>query len=62
MPRNISTSLLRSYDSWLPVACYLAVAAIISTVAVSFLKETKGIDLTSLDAAPNPIPRQTAAA
>ncbi|MDV3129054.1 MHS family MFS transporter [Mycobacterium sp. 21AC1] len=48
----ISTSLLRSYESWVPVACYLAVAAVISTVAVSFLTETKGIDLADLDARP----------
>jgi MFS family permease len=45
----ISTSLLRSYQSWVPIALYLSVAALISTVAVSFLTETKGIDLTSLD-------------
>lgn len=48
----ISTSLLRSYESWVPVACYLAVAAVISTVAVSFLTETKGIDLADLDTRP----------
>ncbi|MGV9801780.1 MFS transporter [Mycobacterium sp. NPDC003449] len=45
----ISTSLLRSYGSWVPVACYLAVAAVISTVAVGFLVETKGVDLAVLD-------------
>ena len=48
----ISTSLLRSYGSWVPIACYLSVAAVISTIAVSFLKETKGIDLASLDTKP----------
>jgi MFS family permease len=55
-----STSLLRSYESWVPIACYLAVAAVISTVAVSFLTETKGIDLTALDESPTALPRQTA--
>lgn len=45
----ISTSLLRSYGSWVPIACYLAAAAVISTVTVSFLTETKGIDLATLD-------------
>ena len=50
----ISTSLLRSYESWVPIACYLSVAAVISTIAVSFLKETKGIDLASLDSTAKP--------
>ena len=45
----ISTSLLKSYESWVPIACYLSVAALISTIAVAFLTETKGIDLTQLD-------------
>jgi MFS family permease len=48
----ISTSLLRSHDSWVPIACYLAVASVISTVAVSFLKETKGIDLAGIGTTP----------
>ncbi len=45
----ISTWLLKSYGGWVPIACYLSVAALVSTVAVAFLTETKGIDLTSLD-------------
>lgn len=45
----ISTSLLRAYESWVPIACYLSAAAMISTVAVCFLQETKGIDLAGLD-------------
>jgi MFS family permease len=45
----ISTSLLKSYGSWVPIACYLSIAALVSTVSVAFLTETKGIDLVSLD-------------
>jgi MFS family permease len=45
----ISTSLLKSSESWIPIACYLSIAALVSTIAVAFLTETKGIDLTTLD-------------
>lgn len=45
----ISTSLLQSYESWVPIACYLSAAALVSTIAVAFLSETKGIDLARLD-------------
>lgn len=45
----ISTSLLQSYESWVPIACYLSAAAVVSTIAVTFLNETKGIDLARLD-------------
>jgi MFS family permease len=45
----ISTSLLQSYESWVPIACYLSMAALISTIAVAFLTETKGINLSDID-------------
>jgi hypothetical protein len=47
----ITASLLRAYDSSIPIAVYLLVAAVISTVAVSFARETKGISLESVDLA-----------
>lgn len=46
----ISTSLLREFDTYVGVAMYLGIAAIISTVAVFFAKETKGISLRDVDA------------
>ncbi|TWF75662.1 sugar transport protein [Pseudonocardia hierapolitana] len=47
----ITASLLRAYDSSVPIALYLLVAAVISTVAVAFARETKGISLESVDLA-----------
>ena len=43
----IAVKLLEVYDSWVPIAIYLAIAASITLVAVLFLRETKGIDLES---------------
>ncbi|CAN5538130.1 MFS transporter [soil metagenome] len=47
----IAVKLLEIYDSSVPVAVYLAIACAITLVAVIFTRETKGIDLKSLDAA-----------
>jgi MFS family permease len=47
----IAVKLLEIYDSSVPVALYLAGACAITLVAVIFTRETKGIDLKSLDIA-----------
>ena len=47
----ISVKLLDIYDSWVPIAIYLAVAAIITLVAALFMRETNGVDLAMIDAA-----------
>jgi MFS family permease len=45
----IAVKLLEIYDSSVPIAVYLAAACAITLVAVLFTRETKGIDLKSLD-------------
>ncbi|MGC2939659.1 MULTISPECIES: MFS transporter [unclassified Brevibacterium] len=45
----IATALLKGFDSSVPIAIYLAAAAAVSFVALMFTRETKGIDLRSLD-------------
>jgi MFS family permease len=45
----IAVKLLDVYDSSVPVALYLAGACAVTLVAVHFSRETKGIDLASLD-------------
>ena len=45
----IATMLLRTFDSWVPIAIYVAVAGLISIVAVLFMRETKGTSLAALD-------------
>ncbi|MDT5069695.1 MAG: hypothetical protein QOK02_5850 [Mycobacterium sp.] len=47
----IAVKLLEIYDSSVPIAVYLAVACAITLVAVLFTRETKGIDLKSIDVA-----------
>ncbi|MGV0851192.1 MFS transporter [Mycolicibacterium phlei] len=47
----IATWLLDEFNSWVPIALYLAAAAAITLVAALFNRETKGIDLATLDAA-----------
>ncbi|MGW6724631.1 MFS transporter [Nocardia sp. NPDC055029] len=47
----IAVKLLDSYGSSVPIAVYLAAASVVTVVAVLCAKETKGIDLESLDAA-----------
>ena len=45
----IAVRLLKVYHSSVPIALYLAAAVVITLIAVYFMRETKGIDLTSLD-------------
>ena len=47
----IAVKLLEVYDSSLPIAIYLAGAAVITLIAVYFTRETKGIDLAAVDKA-----------
>ena len=47
----IATWLLNKFDSWVPIAVYLAGAAAITLVAALFTRETKGLDLKTLDEA-----------
>lgn len=47
----IATWLLDKFDSWVPIALYLAGAAAITLVAALFNRETNGLDLKTLDAA-----------
>jgi hypothetical protein len=45
----IATALLDAFGSSIPIALYLLAAAIISFIALMYTRETKGIDLRSLD-------------
>ncbi|GAC1636892.1 MAG: MFS transporter [Mycobacterium sp.] len=47
----IAVKLLRAYRSSVPIALYLAGAVVVTLIAVYFMRETKGIDLQSLDEA-----------
>lgn len=47
----IAASLLNRYHSSVPIAVYLAIASLVTVVAVVVAKETKGISLESIDAA-----------
>lgn len=47
----IATGLLAQYGSSVPVAIYVAIACAITLVAVAAARETKGLDLRTLDAA-----------
>ncbi|AWK71149.1 MFS transporter [Rhodococcus oxybenzonivorans] len=47
----IAATLLNRYHSSVPIAIYLAIASLITVVAVIVAKETKGISLESIDAA-----------
>ncbi|MBF6124630.1 MFS transporter [Nocardia brasiliensis] len=47
----IAVRLLNEYDSAVPIAIYLAVAAAITAVAVFVARETKGLDLATVDLA-----------
>lgn len=42
----IAVDLLKDYDSAAPVALYLCLAAVVSTIAVALARETRGRDLT----------------
>jgi len=46
----IAVALLKQFDSWVPVAIYLAIACAITVVAVLTLKESKGSSLREIDA------------
>ena len=46
----IASSLLQSFDSWIPVAIYLLIACVITAITVVTLVETKGSSLRELDA------------
>lgn len=47
----IAVKLLQTYKSSLPIALYLAAAAVITLCALAFARETRGIDLADLDLA-----------
>jgi MFS family permease len=55
----IGTALLREYDDWVPIALYIAGAALVSLAAALVMRETKGGSLLALDLADA---RRTAAA
>ena len=47
----IAVKLLQTYKSSVPIALYLAGAALITLCALAFARETRGIDLAAVDAA-----------
>jgi MFS family permease len=47
----IGTALLRQYDDWLPIALYIAGAALVSLAAALVMRETRGSSLVALDQA-----------
>ncbi|AKK29646.1 MFS transporter [Mycobacterium sp. EPa45] len=47
----IAVKLLEAYKSAVPIAIYLAAAAVITLIALAFARETKGIDLADIDSA-----------
>jgi MFS family permease len=47
----IAVKLLDIYDSWVPIALYLAGAAVITLIAALFMRETNGVDLETVDQA-----------
>ncbi len=47
----IATWLLGGFGTWVPIAVYLAVAAVITFIAAWFTRETTGLDLKTLDEA-----------
>ncbi|UFQ19496.1 MULTISPECIES: MFS transporter [Streptomyces] len=50
----IAVELLKEYDSATPVALYLSLAAVVTTVTVALARETRGRDLTTTTAAASP--------
>ncbi|MGK5559005.1 MFS transporter, partial [Actinomadura kijaniata] len=42
----IAVELLKDYDSAVPISVYVCVAAVVTTVTVAVVKETRGRDLT----------------
>jgi MFS family permease len=47
----IAVKLLSIYGSAVPIAIYLAAAAVITIIALAFTRETKGVDLADIDRA-----------
>lgn len=47
----IAVWLLKTYASSVPIAMYLALAALVTLIALAFTRETKGVDLAEIDAA-----------
>ncbi|MCM6776403.1 MHS family MFS transporter [Nocardia sp. CDC159] len=47
----IAVRLLESYGSSVPIAWYLAAAAVVTAIAVAFARETRGLELDSVDRA-----------
>ncbi|MGP3983607.1 MFS transporter [Streptomyces sp. KR80] len=54
----IAVELLKDYDSATPVALYLCAAAVVTTVTVAVLRETRGRDLTREAAPERGAPRE----
>ncbi|MCD2316788.1 MHS family MFS transporter [Sphingomonas sp. IC-11] len=46
----IGASMLRVYDSWMPLAIYVGLSAGVSVIAAMFMRESKGSSLSALDA------------
>ncbi|MGW5452334.1 MFS transporter [Nocardia sp. NPDC003979] len=57
----IAVRLLDSYGSSVPIAVYLAVAATVTVIAVLCARETRGIDLETIDLADDAAPKRLAA-
>lgn len=47
----IAVKLLEIYDSWVPIAIYLAGASVVTLIAVLVMRETNGLDLETVDVA-----------
>lgn len=47
----IAVALLSSFNSAIPIACYLAVSCLVTVVAVLSARETKGVSLQAIDSA-----------
>lgn len=45
----IGATLLRRYDDWLPIACYVLVAGAISLISAVVMSESKGVSLLAID-------------
>jgi metabolite-proton symporter len=52
----IATALLKDYGSATPIAVYVAIAAVITVVAVLCARETRGSDLAEAEPAPAAVP------
>jgi MFS family permease len=45
----IGTALLRHYDGWIAIACYICAAAGVSFIAALVMRESKGASLHAID-------------